>query len=653
MCDKKKSEKIVSKSYVVLIAILSFMLMACYVLYVIYAYWSLPCIKHIINILIAFLFGFSLIVPTILIILKYRSLPSVDDVLTEEAKEKIKSNFVVGLVIHIIPFFILSMALLLQLEKVTAGGPDGLAAISAIMILFMLAELGAAGVSIVQDMKSKTEELKVGLDNASISIRNLEKSVKDIGFVQAFTGLMDAFVNPINDKDNDIKGKPAHRLTIDLINSYTSILAKRGSKGSILPTLLKEYMDEEIKDLTANLCKAKVPIGVWPWGTSFKKKEGERQKVFFLAINVGFYAELVTKLLERIIFDLVGSQGKRPCLATVTNALPSHFFNWPLKDPEGKRIKGRIYMPLADYGVRLSEAVRHQDNPAAIYRLVLTCEENTSNYDLSSLILPLWSKERFDYECHWHFYCSGKGKPTISKISKLQDGMKEHYNSIYRNYDEADPPNFQVSSTKDKFKNIYYDHQANDDLLFLVFGPEENLFRDHQCPFRPDLNKFNHDAFKNGNCINVMKYFSEVMHPAISNTPYGMFSGFTEVQKVSKEDFLGEGDSFSGRPDILFIGACNDSINNIWEDEDGDGWDTVIMATMSPESETMFLCVIYDEDLIKDLWKQTRIARNHNKNIGKTIGSAIQGEWVYKTPEEYIAAANAAQPKPVEEGDKQ
>jgi hypothetical protein len=184
----------------------------------------------------------------------------------ESAKSSRWESDIVTYLIHFIPFFVLSLALLFQLENVVSGKTSSMTAIAGVMILYMLSSLGAGILHVVNEMKNKASELQENLGKA-------DSAIQTIPIIKHFSKIIGSGEGPR-------LAKPIE----DLTESWASIADKdrEGIKGVVLRTLLYKYFKEENKDVTGGSDRSRVPKECWPYFDE-ENTTSHESKVAFLA----------------------------------------------------------------------------------------------------------------------------------------------------------------------------------------------------------------------------------------------------------------------------------------------------------------------------------------------------------------------------------
>jgi hypothetical protein len=344
----------------------------------------------------------------------------------------------------------------------------------------------------------------------------------------------------------------------------------------------------------------------------------------------------LAKAIEQIIAQIASDSQKKlvPCIATITNVLPSHFWNWPRNQAA---IETRhVYDPILNYRNMLNKMVSHSVIPGRVYRTILVNKKNDERIGMDPEI-PLWTWEHWEWEREWYFkvFCD-KNHPTWRQLDDSANILEKENEFKEKPDDEIQKDHiFEFFTSRNTDSPEKYNKQINDLVTYerkIIKLPRYNICRVKQyhrkktetAPIYDDDNKklsaelkAEHNTTESNSLTNyiygcfskVVDYYKKYMHPN-KNT------GYTQILGCTKNEFL-DLQGFCGRPDVLFLGSCpRDDYEDIWDMPMPDGgndsnnwnWYLMLIATMSPQSETMFLTVVYDHDLIEKHWEKSRKA---------------------------------------------
>lgn len=452
--------------------------------------------------------------------------------------------------VHVVPFGILSVSMLLEYEKVKAGEAEGIAAISAIMILFTLSELGLflfQRVKRAEDISSKLNDQLAAVDNRfqafDSQLKKVDSTLEAIPFVNEFLAL-----SAVSAEDNKVVAA-----TRGLLRQYQLFLGQGPESTKSLKRLfLSEYLYEELSDLTADLPREEIPKEIWqPEGTSY------------LATNVGFYARFLENAVGRIAKEATGGHvepDRSPCIAVITNALPSQFWNWPYEDRDCWE-----FYPVARYRDAQFEGVSKFG--LKLFRIMLVANDEVEagpeafSYKRSIEVPHLWSKGEWMRQKEWAF--------AFANNNPSSDKMPLHSHSVRC--------------------------PENDYIQGLSWTGGNKFSRDRE--LRRGYWIFNHLPPEGADVYtyqSVWDHYCNLMH---GDSPAN--GGFSAVYSVSRDEYLGQ---FEGCPDIMFIGSCGKEDQDAWRGQSVQ-WSLALLSTMSTQTQTMFLAVVSDPVRINALWK--------------------------------------------------
>jgi hypothetical protein len=572
------------------------------------------------------LFLTSLFAPPIVVLIRYLGYVSRR---TDSNVGPTREHDVIDYLIYFIPFFILSLALLFQIDNVLSARTSGMAAIAGVMILYMLSNLGVGILHIVNNMKNAAVNLETNLANA-------DSAVKAIPAIEHYSRIIGSGRGP------------------DLASGLRKLMGKWGAisgcddtpdglRGVALRTLLSKYFEEEYDDVSGTTEIYRVPKEVWP----FPGDKAVPGQAAFFATNVGFYTHFLAAVIDEIRRELASAskEGKFvPCVATITNVLPSHFWNWPRHslDKETRH----IYEPIIRYRNTLRDLVDITSRsrvPGRVYRTVLV-SDNDAKVGMDSDV-PLWTWKQWEWEEGWHFRLKDGG-PSWCYFDNTGSIMPDYFKTEKKHKDEpaSDPDNNYLEFFTSR---SYVKADSGPDFIAAVKKEEEagKLARYHICRVIQS-HIYSVHSLGTGYDANGIEGLMLTLQDGTSHFRPGIFkpvnqhwkeemspdwcrgSGYTQILGCSKKEFLG---GFRGRPDVLFVGSSlTGDTTDIWNVEmpdirpakyakkqNGLEWYLMLLATMSPQSETMFLTVVYDYELIRTTWDElrTKVTNLYNGNV--------------------------------------
>lgn len=477
-----------------------------------------------------------------------------------------------------------------------------IAEMAAIMILFLLAELAAFIAHDLNKTKTMVQELGKTAGDAAWNTRT------------AATTLLKSLdnINVTNDKLDQMgvvaRVQNLHSFVRSEANALIGAWGMRAESKSdtgdqrqlvterIWKILLKEYLKEEFAEFSPNeKVLADIPKSVLPINNNF-------QDISFIATSVGFYAKLLTSIVQGFTLILDQDRGRKQqygdnkrfpkslgtsevdngtdkrklCMAIVTNALPAHCWNWA--KAEGNWCS---YDPINSYRESMSAAVKAG---AHIDRVLLVYQDG----------LPQGAKPLSDDAKFFEAY-----KGVYWREELLKEMMSNWY--LLSKEDEEDytpqpsSSNFKKSGKGTLFTQAYSDfplpvrQAANQDaqtffpMIKLLSPPNERK------EYTAGIKKWK-----------IHKLYDEYLKLHVSNdnpgiSPEGTFWRFP----VTEKEIL----QLGGRHDIMFIGLGERPTGSagLWTKE-GKGaesvdWGICLMSSMNSVTQTMFLTVISGESV--------------------------------------------------------
>jgi hypothetical protein len=462
----------------------------------------------------------------------------------EELSFSLVRDNLLDLTIHAVPFGILSLSMLFEYPKFRDGQHDGLAALASIMILFILAELG---LFLFHSVK-RAEKVSDDLDK---TFGRVDKKLNVLPWMEPYLKL----AMPNGRESGLVETIGA------IITEYAAISSRTDELNSqLVRHFLHDYLAEELKDLKAVLEDQLIPKAVVP---PFSDKEGN---VSYFATNVGFYG----KFLDNAVKHLAGHATKdgnldnplvHPCIAVITNALPSQFWLWPRDDRYGED-----YLPIAEYRKAQIEGVAK--GRLRIFRSILVADdENNGAADAvlyrSRVIPVLWSKTEWTREAHWNLVFHDTDHTKLYRVDEAKEIKDEYLVPHLRSW---------VSNAEERRSGYVMTERP-------INLPCEEVWR-HYC-----------------------KHFH-----LVRSEPRGR----TDILKITKKQFYAAlPNGLNGCPDIMFLGVCKSDVEDVWKADISDSnWALALMTTMSTQTETMFLTLIHEPSKVAELWRHVRKVRN-------------------------------------------
>lgn len=517
-----------------------------------------------------------------------------------EAEERLRfakealSDFFVTVAIHFLPYTILAMAMLFEYHYVKEGGGHGAAAVASIMILFILAELGALMLSTVMSVREEAEAiqenakiLKDGVLYASDAIRG---EIRSIRIMRHYAALMAPFAEDSTEaaergspRDGDRGPSEAFERLVESWGALATISAPKCS-GKLLRVLLSRYFEEECKDISGAVERSDVPSEVWP----LSSEDRLSGKVAFVATNVGFYASFLGAAVRELRQQSVSSDAHRPCVATVTNVLPSMWWNWmEQRGPQSQSFRF-LFEPIQRYRQEL-ERVATGQMAGRVFRTVLVAKDGFRG--------PLRTTQEWEVERGLVFQVDGDASPVLDQAGRPP---AVRWDTLAENYEylpdlDRERASYRILSGR----NPWRFQESNGRLGLFHDGQESDLAEDVR------------------RCRLVLDVYAQAMHPGDR--------GYTEILSCNANSFA----AFDARPDLTFLGACAD--DDIWSAQDGAyEWHLATLATMDTRTRTMFLTVVHDRTIIAELWRRTKQARTTVSAAGKSmLAKTHNGSWVH------------------------
>lgn len=446
------------------------------------------------------------------------------------------------------------------------------AEMAAVMILFVLAELAAfvgrdvyRATDSLEDMTKKltgmTNELgqmQVAVSNAATDTHKSSEEIK-------------GSLNSLKDTAEGIDEKTTERiaqLTIaanagnlhpsmyeDLVNliggwslRVPSVVNETASVEDQLSsdcwrTLLRQYLKEELIDFKPeSVIPEGIPESVQPLYGTVKKD------VSYLATNVGFYAKFLGSLVQDLAQANQANKENNLCVAIVTNVLPAHWWNWPMKEDEWYR-----YGPIISYRQSLAKAV---ESGAKVDRVILVNEDSlpANGKAIKPVDGLFWSHATLT-EMLNDWFLLVNTDPNEDSVP-CESGYREYCNlKLNADYDYPEPVRRVAEKTSERRVIPLVYKSSNNGAPALYVGDRDWA----ALPLKEEYRKLHG---KHGKCWAL---------------------------PISKEN-----DPFDHRYDIMFIGQgqITNGERGLWAANANCHWGMCLMSSMSPTTETMFLTTI-------------------------------------------------------------
>jgi hypothetical protein len=363
----------------------------------------------------------------------------------------------------------------------------------------------------------------------------------------------------------------------ELMNQYAAVSKNASAETrSLARFFLRDYVWEELQDVRAELEEPDIPREVIP-------PLGKGGYSYF-ATNVGFYSKFVNTAINQL--NMRRGARQDPCLAVITNALPAQFWLW-MSDAS----TGVYYKPVADY---LEAQFEGAKNSLRVFRTVLVGPDGPEapSGELQRSVIPaLLSKSEWDRQKPWSLIQKSASKLLTVGESRLPV-----------------PVSYLVPQ--------------------LAWTPRDTLEEDPRKKMTSwVIKEVPKDVGTSYTYPALWSFYCRKLHYVNGAKP----SGATEIFLVDPSNFAeAPPRGFNGCPDLMFLGRCPRNTPDVWREEgDQPQWDLALMTSMSSQTQTMFLTLIYDEDKIKRLWEGFRLAR---KNLGAPIASSNQLKEEMKGP---------------------
>jgi hypothetical protein len=305
---------------------------------------------------------------------------------------------------------------------------------------------------------------------------------------------------------------------------------------------------------------------------------------------VGFYSEFVRTAIEHLSSHSPqrGAVGKRdPCIAVITNALPSQFWIWMREGADAG-----YYKPVAEYLKAQFDGA--EQLRLKVFRTILV-GPSALNEDPSqrSKTASLWSRGEWERQKPWSLVLT-RSQPVELLTTSVPLPLWEEYMVPYLAWTKKDEP-------------------LKDESL------RNTCWVINKIPDPKNLSVA--EAMKSYMFRTIWSYYCEKLH----YVNVGSLSGATEIFEVNGDVFTERPPvGFNGCPDLMFLGRCSQGMSDVW-DSNGEQpeWEIALMTTMSPRTQTMFLTLVYDLDRVNQLWQLFRDAK---ARLGEPIASSADGE---------------------------
>jgi len=512
--------------------------------------------------------------------------------------EKDWGEFLLDLTTTAVPLFVLGLAMLLELPKLrtafspTSGSAEGaydaVGAVAGIMILYALTLLGAFVFDKLAKAKKEitdaNEEMVKTLTTASTWLGLQQRLAATRGlYVPAPAPFVEEMLKVwagIHLPDKDADGAAS-----------AVVLTDPGKVAAVcMSTLLAVYAKEESTDLSGQLPWYRVPPSVRPPGIE-RGKDAAKGRVSFFATNVGFYATFLSNVVSQL--DEIGRSSKlSPCVAVVTNVLPSHWWNWPIE-------KGQhgIYPPIVQYRKAQEVFVRQGGQ---IFRKVVVLDKQQALSPLLHSLDESWVEEELKRD-HLLFWRNPDAPDVPLRVGLSGDTtfnealLTDVLGCVSRADDLTEPQKRAVFS-----QVLEKTNGSRKRAVYWVF--DSALRIDCKCLCATN-------EHPDGSCRqSVLSHYTATMHREGGSQKIGS----TDIHHVPLAFFqkpLGAEPpgGLGGCPDIMFLGL-NKQNQSVWDRDSDPQWGCALMASMAPATETMFLTVLRDTKDIKKFWEATRAA---------------------------------------------
>nr|VFK59939.1 MAG: hypothetical protein BECKTC1821F_GA0114240_103835 [Candidatus Kentron sp. TC] len=495
-----------------------------------------------------------------------------------------KDHWIQVITTAMIPLIVVGASLLALEDQIfvpinQSGGPGettiAVGEIASTVIVYALTLLAAIIlIELIKQRDAMSEEsknIRNKLDNASRETqKTLSEGIKWYEYSDEFSAqihgdiqrdllgsLIEEWANTRNAiKNNAIRNKEDHEGTENKNQETQDNNKEYSRKLTLFDSLLSTYFKEEKKDFSGTLEKIKVPNPVWPFAPG--KRPVEDSGVLFMSTNVGFYAEFLTTVIEHFPGE-ARSEGHVMCWGIVTQMLPPHWWNWPFTENEWK-----VYKPIDNY--REAQRKLTTKHGGKIFRRVLLRNKDQQRNTRS--FQKIHTIDAYNGMKDWKFIYRGEGKPVQVDIHPAKYG----YLPLVK---EIKWINGKTIKTEDRA---------------YLMSEEQTL---------------EHDDWVLGS--KVFSHFNEYVHGEKGGNTHYVLIDYDTFSKSFDQNGLNE------CLDIMFIGECGEALSDIWpkndKEKDKQGnrpekpvWWAALLATMSTESETMFLTVVWDNKRVEELW---------------------------------------------------
>jgi hypothetical protein len=453
-----------------------------------------------------------------------------------------------------VPYLILGFAMLVEFHAFIEDRRVGIGAIAAIMILYALSVLASFLYIEVRELKkSFKEDVAAASRWFSLSLKLAEAEAGQRSPAASVTNLLEAW--------KDLYAVESAREDLPLI--------RRNLRRNVIGTLLSTYAQEEVNDVRGALSADKVPESVWPWPKALLTPNRQQDGISFLTSNTTYYANFLQEALQYLPSAVKEHSGVY--LATITYAPPPLWWNWLTSERPSERI-GYIYSPIDEYRRTLVNVAGSSGSigRATVLRKVILTDKTWSSDKL--LTLDDWEQMK-----GW-------------KLLKMQGTGK-----VLRSDQRALPPEYQghcIRELKWATDKKWTDSEGHTTVRHAYWIVDSST---------PPLDEITLE--------NVNDSFASMMHP------HGR--GATEIHPIPEAVFndplIGANSDHTGLnrcSEMLFIGVKESNTSpdaTIWK-EANPHLALAMLTTMSPNSETMFMTIVWGEMRLKELWEGARNA---------------------------------------------
>jgi len=548
---------------------------------------------------------------------------------TDEQKEDNTENWPV--LVHAIPFAILSFALVFEIESVSNGEMKGVIAISGIMILFLLAELAAHVITHVEEAKRQAGKIEDQADRIQHLAAEVKESTDALKGAAEGAEVLSPMINleRLRDGYGERSDSPVIAAKEFLTEAGKLATHENGvacqTGRIILSHMLTAFLREAKRDMAAEIDTSNVPLGVRI--PQYETRTSTNGYAYF-ASNLNTYTTFLADALSSLgkVTREKNAEGENrvPFIVTVTNHLPTHFFGTPTFVND-KKVERRVHFGVLDF----YQATKRFVSPSigqngCVFRMALVRPVNPEQTKKGVLYTtdreyPLWPRTLWNTERDWYLLCDDQGRPLWFARGKTEHKDFSRWESAFEKAGFVRQA-LTVPSTDDQNAVGRYVTEKGESLAYSGddVGPPVALAR---------LWKSNPPQAQGHNFIPICDIYKQDIHPK--------GQGKTWVAECSIEKFGVErsgsppsDENLENRNDVIFFGTFDAEkvMGSGWKPEDI--WSQEIRtsnpsgsaecehgefdicaaatASMNPDSETMFVTLCYSQDAVRALWDQVR-----------------------------------------------